>query len=108
MAQDTARYPWLKNYPPFAAWDMPLPAAPVYTLLLNAAEKFPDRPCMEFLGKRWTYAETVALAKRFAAGLQKHGVTKGTRIALLLPNAPYYMIAFCGALHPMRRLLAQA
>lgn len=98
MAQDTARYPWLKTYPPFAAWDMPLPATPVFKILLDAAAKFPTRPCMEFLGKRWNYAETAALAAQVARGLQNQGIGKGTRIGLLLPNSPYYIACYCGAL----------
>ena len=77
---------------------MPLPAVPVYQLLLDAAAQFPDRPAMEFLGRRWTYSETAQMAARVAAGLQKLGVGKGTQVGLLLPNSPYYIAAFCGAL----------
>jgi long-chain acyl-CoA synthetase len=89
-------YPWLKNYPPFAPWAMPIPAEPVYRLLENAVARFPDNPCLEFLGRRWTYRETGALARRAAEGFQKLGVGKGTRVGLLLPNTPYYPIAFFG------------
>jgi long-chain acyl-CoA synthetase len=89
-------YPWLKNYPRFAPWAMPIPAVPVYRLLENAVERFPDNTCLEFLGRRWSYRETGAMAKRAAAGFQKLGVGKGTRVGLLLPNTPYYPIAFFG------------
>jgi long-chain acyl-CoA synthetase len=98
VGSDASQFPWLKTYPPFAAWDMPLPAVPVTTLLADAVARFPARPAMEFLGRRWTYAETGALAARVASGLQKLGVRKGTRIALLLPNSPYYVACYCGAL----------
>ena len=98
MAQDEARYPWLKTYPSFAAWDMPLPSAPVFNILLDSAAKFPTRPCMEFLGRHWTYAETAKLAARVARGLQNRGVKKGTRIGLLLPNTPYYIACYNGAM----------
>ncbi|TAK99401.1 MAG: long-chain fatty acid--CoA ligase [Rhodospirillaceae bacterium] len=77
---------------------MPLPATPVFKILLDAAAKFPTRPCMEFLGKRWNYAETAALAAQVARGLQNQGIGKGTRIGLLLPNSPYYIACYCGAL----------
>ncbi len=89
-------YPWLKNYPPFAPWAMPLPAEPVYSLLENAVARFPDKTCLEFLGRRWSYRETGALVRRAAAGFQKLGVGKGTRVGLLLPNTPYYPIAYFG------------
>ncbi len=98
VTTDATEFPSLKTYPSFAAWDMPLPAVPVYQLLLDAVARFPDRPAMEFLGRRWTYAETGALAAKVAAGLQQRGVVKGTRVALLLPNTPYYVAAYCGAL----------
>ena len=99
-AHDTSRrdYPWLKNYPPFAAWDMPIPQVPAFKLLHDAVARFPEHPCMEFLGKNWTYAETGELAAKAAVGFQKLGVTKGTRVALLLPNTPYYVAAFFGVL----------
>ena len=96
MTVSAAPYPWLKNYPPFADWAMPIPAAPVYSLLQTAVARFPNHPCLEFLGRRWSYTETGNAAKRAAAGFQKLGVTKGTRVGLLLPNTPYYVIAFFG------------
>jgi long-chain acyl-CoA synthetase len=77
---------------------MPLPATPVFQILTDAAAKYPNSGCMEFLGKRWTYSQTAALAARVAAGLQKRGVGKGTRIGLLLPNTPYYIAVYMGAL----------
>jgi len=92
------QYPWLKNYPPFADWHMPIPAVPAYKLLYDAVAQFPENSCMEFLGKRWTYAETGVLAAKAAQGFQKMGVVKGTRVGLLLPNSPYYVAAFFGIL----------
>lgn len=94
--QGAPAYPWLKNYPPFAPWAMPIPAEPVFHLLDTAVARFPNNACLEFLGRRWSYAETGALVKRAAAGFQKLGVGKGTRVGLLLPNTPYYPIAFFG------------
>ncbi|MCA0199616.1 MAG: long-chain fatty acid--CoA ligase [Proteobacteria bacterium] len=93
-----ASHPWLKSYPTFAPWDMPLPAAPVFNILHDAAAKFANRPAMDFFGKHWTYAETAALAAQAAKGFQKLGVTKGTRVGLLLPNTPYYIAAYFGVL----------
>lgn len=91
-------YPWLKNYPPFAPWDMPIPCVPAYKLLQDAVAAYPDNPFMEFMGRRWTYAETGKLAAQAAVGFKKLGVTKGTRVALLLPNTPYYIASFFGVL----------
>ena len=95
---DTPAYPWLRKYPSFVKWDMQIPAVPTYQLLYDAVARFPNNPCMEFLGKKWTYAETGALAAKAAEGFQKLGVVKGTRVALLLPNTPYYIAAYFGVL----------
>jgi long-chain acyl-CoA synthetase len=89
--------PWLKSYPDFADWSMPLPATPVFNLLHVAAEKFPKNVCMEFLGRQWTYTETRDLSNKAAKGFQELGVGQGTRVGLLLPNTPYYIAAFFGA-----------
>ena len=89
-------YPWLRNYPTFAPWDMPLPSAPVHKLLTDAVAKYPHNPCIEFMGRRWTYSEAMELTAHAAKGFQKMGVAKGTRVGLLLPNTPYYFAAYFG------------
>ncbi len=96
-SQNTS-YPWLRTYPAYAPWNMPLPSMPVFNLLHDAAAKYADRPAMDFFGKRWTYAETAELAAHAAKGFQKIGVTKGTRVGLLLPNSPYYIAAYFGVM----------
>ena len=50
------------------------------------------------MGNWWTYAEIGHMAARAARGFQDLGVTKGTRIALMLPNTHYYVVAYMGAL----------
>ena len=72
-AYDASRpdYPWLKAYPSFADWAMPIPKVAAFKLLQDAVAAYPDNPCMEFLGKQWTYAETGALAEQAAQGFQK-------------------------------------
>lgn len=90
--------PWLGDYPPTISWTGEVPVGPVAALLDRAVAAYGDRPCIDFLGKRYTYAEIGQLADRFAAGLQAAGFGKGSRIGLLLPNSPYYLIAFFGAL----------
>ncbi len=89
-------FPWLKHYPDYADWSMALPEAPVFKLLHDAVDKFPDNVCMEFLGREWTYAETGKMAAQAAKGFQDLGVGKDTRVGLLLPNSPYYIAAFFG------------
>jgi long-chain acyl-CoA synthetase len=91
-------YPWLNLYPKnvdyFARWE----TAPLYSLLDDAAREFADRPAFDFLGKTYTYRDLRAAVDRAAAGFQALGVTKGTHVGLILPNCPYYPIAFFAVL----------
>ena len=90
--------PWLKSYPPGIAWDASFPALPVTRLLDEAAERFPERPCLDFLGKIWSYREVGDLVRRAAKGFAALGVRPGVRVGLMLPNTPYYVIAYFGVL----------
>lgn len=71
-----------------------IPVSPVHELLANAVARFPGVAAMDFLGKRTSYAELGRLVERAAAGFQRLGVEKGTRVALCLPNTPYYVICY--------------
>src|SRR5205814_2981225 len=50
------------------------------------------------LGAALAYQGLDDLAGRFAAGLQRLGVRKGDRVALVLPNCPQFVYAFFGSL----------
>jgi len=60
--------------------------------------RFGDRPALEFLGRRWTYAALGALVARATRGLQDLGVGRGTMVGLCLPNTPYSVIFYYAAL----------
>ena len=57
-----------------------------------------DRPAVEFMGARATYAQLRALADRAAKGFQQLGVGPGVHVGLYLPNTPHYLVAFFGVL----------
>ncbi len=67
---------------------------PLTDLLDASVVAHSARPAMNFLGRRWTYAQLGDLVARSAAGLQRLGVTKGTRVGLCLPNTPYSVIFY--------------
>jgi long-chain acyl-CoA synthetase len=60
--------------------------------------RYPGRTCINFLGKRSSYAEIGALVDRAVKGLQSLGVGKGTKVGLLLPNCPAFVIFYFGIL----------
>jgi len=90
--------PWLRAYPAGIAWDMLLPPATLVEVFDAAVARFGDRPCLDFMGRRWSYAEVGALVGRVASGFRALGAGPGTRIGLCLPNGPHYVIAFFAAL----------
>ncbi len=90
--------PWIKSYPSPARWDAPLALGPVHEILDTAAAQFGDRPAVEFMGKRATYRQLLALANRAAKGFQQLGVGPGVHVGLYLPNTPHYLVAFFGIL----------
>jgi len=91
-------FPWEASYPPGVAWDLDLPERPLFALLDDAVARFPRRPCVECLGRIYTYREVGRLVDRAAAGLQRLGVGRGVKVGLLLPNTPYYLILYYAVL----------
>jgi acyl-CoA synthetase (AMP-forming)/AMP-acid ligase II len=49
-------------------------------------------------GRKYTYAESRAIARRFAASLRKAGFKHGDVLAVVLPNVPEYPLVLFGAL----------
>ncbi len=90
--------PWLTSYPPDVDWRAPITPRPMHTILEEAAKAFPNRPALEFLGRRTSYHQLAVLVNRVAAGFRKLGVKPGVKVGLLLPNCPQFVIAYYAAL----------
>jgi long-chain acyl-CoA synthetase len=91
--------PWLANYPPEVPHTLaPFPQKSVYSLLEEAADRFPDHPAVVFpvapMAKRLTYRQVAAEAGQLSRALASMGVRKGDRVGFVLPNCPQYVIAF--------------
>jgi long-chain acyl-CoA synthetase len=67
-------------------------------ILDQAVRQFPRHKACDFLGRRTDYAELGRVTNAAAAGLQKLGVTKGTKIGICLPNCPYSIIMYFAVL----------
>jgi long-chain acyl-CoA synthetase len=90
--------PWIGSYPAGVRWDAEIVPGPVHKILEDAVAKWPDRPAIDFMGKRISYRQLGDLADRAARGLQQLGVRPGVHVGLFLPNTPHYMVAFFGVL----------
>jgi len=71
---------------------------PVFVCLDMAVARFPERPCVDFLGRRYTYAEIGALVDRAAEGFRRLGVGPGVHVGLCLPNTPWSVICYYAVL----------
>jgi long-chain acyl-CoA synthetase len=98
MAEKKSKAPsghlWLTSYPKDIPWDATFEVAPLYKLIDDAAAAYPQRYCLNFLGKRYTYGEVHDLVNRAAKGLQELGVKPGVKVGLFMPNAPAYVIFY--------------
>ncbi|MBN9309531.1 MAG: long-chain fatty acid--CoA ligase [Devosia sp.] len=87
--------PWVSHYPEGISWDTPVDLTPVHEQVLAACARAPQSDALDFLGKKTRYGELGKQINAFAGALQSEfGIAKGTRVALLLPNTPFYVIAY--------------
>lgn len=79
--------------------------------LLQSALRFPDRVAVRLDDTVLTYAQLGEHAARVIAVLRAEGVTPGSRVPMMLPNVPEFVVLYCGNLRagcvvvPMNPLL---
>ena len=89
---------WSTDYAHPVPWDTQFVGVVLPELLARSAARAPAAPCLEFLGRRWTYAQTWDAVQRVAGGFAALGVGRGDTVGLFLPNCPHYVFAYYGAL----------
>ena len=91
---------WLASYPPCVAPTIdPDPFPSLHALLLVACRRYREHPAFDFLGAIMTYAEWERMSGAFAGFLlEVLGRKPGDRVAIMLPNALAYPVAFLGTL----------
>src|SRR6202049_426245 len=71
----------------------------VVEMLEEAMQRFAGKPAFRCFGQTLTYADTNRLSRDFAAYLQHRlELSKGERVAVMLPNIPAFPIAMLGIL----------
>jgi long-chain acyl-CoA synthetase len=78
--------------------DLGIEPGPVQAALDEAVARFGPRPAVDFLGRRWSFAEIGALVDRATRGFQALGVRRGVRVGLCLPNTPYSVVCYFAVL----------
>ena len=90
---------WLGSYPPGVPADIDVALyESIVALMEESFRKYAARVAYSFMGKDITYAQTDSLSQAFAAYLQGLGLSKGDRVAVMMPNVPQYPVAVAAIL----------
>jgi len=99
--------PWLKHYNKATPATLEYPEHPVHEFLRQTARRIPDHTALitsahlPLFGRKastMTYAELDRLSDALAVGLVDLGLKKGSRVALLMPNTPAFIISYYAVL----------
>lgn len=89
---------WSHDYRHPTPWNQPFAPLTLPDMLAASAARKGDAPMLDFMGRRFSYAEVADGVARVARGLQQRGIGRGSRVGLFLPNVPHYVAAYYGAL----------
>ena len=90
---------WLESYPPGVPADIDPTQYPSLVALMDEAfHQYAPRVAYSFMGRDITFAETEALSRALAAYLQGLGLSKGDRVAIMMPNVPQYPVSVAAIL----------
>jgi hypothetical protein len=71
--------------------------ASIAEFFVRNAERAPQKLCIRFEGKNWSYGRLRRRVEAFAATLKTWGLKPGDRVALFLGNHPDFLAAYLGA-----------
>ena len=91
--------PWLKNYPPGVPAEIPVDVYPSLVALLEEAfRKHARRDAAACMDQRLTFAQVDELSTALGAWLQQRGLSRGARVAIMMPNVLQYMVTIAAIL----------
>jgi len=89
-----AARPWVRHYDQGVPTSLDMPKRPLHKLLQSTVRRFGSRPAIVFAGRTLTYRALDGEINRLANALRSLGVDHGTRVMLLLPSSPQFVIAY--------------
>ena len=90
---------WLKSYPPGVPADIDYTRyRSLVHLLEEAFDKYAQRNAYVCMDRFITYADVDLMSKKLGAWLQSQGLSKGARVALMMPNVLQYPVAIAAVL----------
>ncbi|MBP6030717.1 MAG: long-chain fatty acid--CoA ligase [Sphingobium sp.] len=89
---------WRECYNHPIPWDTVFEPLSLPDMLAAQALEQPMAPLIDFMGRKYSYADVLSGARRVAKGLAELGIERGDRVGLFLPNVPHYVAAYYGAM----------
>ncbi|MEW6637770.1 MAG: long-chain fatty acid--CoA ligase [Actinomycetota bacterium] len=90
----TTEKPWLKVYEGHADPEVEVFEGSLHDLFRECVEEHRGKTALTFYGTAFEFGRLEALVEKMAASLASSGVSRGDRVALMLPNCPQYVISF--------------
>ena len=91
--------PWLEEYPPGVPAEIQLNRHTTLAEMLETAfREHRQRDAADCMGTRLRFSELDELSRDLGAWLQGLGLSRGSRVALMMPNLPQYMVAIAAVL----------
>jgi long-chain acyl-CoA synthetase len=84
---------WRSAYRHPTRWDQQFEPLSLPAMFEATARRVPNAWLIDFMGRKYSYAETLHGVNRVACGLARMGVKPGDRVGLFLPNVPHYVAA---------------
>jgi len=95
----SASAPWLDHYPPGVSATAQTDAySSVADLLEQAFRRHAKRDACVCMDTRLSFGDIDNLSQALGAWLQSLGLDKGSRVAVMMPNVPQYLVAIAGIL----------
>lgn len=89
---------WLKHYPEDVKTEVDIPDITIPQMLENTVRSYADHTVITFYQHKISYRQLNERAFHFASALNNHGLQKGDRVGIMLPNCPQFVIAYYGIL----------
>ncbi len=93
-----ASEPWLSAYAEGVPAEIDEPTQTLPEMIQASVRAYGRSPALEFFGAVTSYRDLGEQIERAAEGLRRLGVTKGDRVAIVLPNCPQHVVAFYAVL----------
>ena len=91
--------PWLQHYPPGVPAQANIDAYRSLAQLLEAAfQRHPSRDALACMDSRLTFRQVDELSQALGAWLQSLKLERGSRVAVMMPNVPQYLVAIAAIL----------